>query len=179
MVFLGWALAELGESERGIEHMRDGLDALKAMVTGEDFPILWEMLADASVKAGQPAPALEVLAEAFEEIERSGLCYWTAELHRRRGEALLASSPSRAEEAEADFHRALAVAREQKARSLELRAAMSLAMLERGRGRTAAARDALAPVHGWFREGFDSLDLREARALLDDLTGSPASRMAT
>jgi len=178
-VFQGWALAELGELERGIEYMRQGIDELKAMVTGEDFPILWEMLAGACVKAGQPGSALEVLAEAFAETERSGLCYWTAELHRRRGEALLVSSPAQRGEAEADFHRALAVAREQKVRSLELRAAVSLARLEQGRGRTAAAREALAPVYAWFGEGFDTVDLREAWALLDQLNETPISRMTT
>jgi predicted ATPase len=178
-VFLGWALAELGESDRGIELMKQGIDALKAMATGEDFPILWEMLAGAWVKAGQPGPALEVLAEAFAETQRSGLCYWTAELHRRRGEALLAASPVQMGEAETDFRRALGVAHEQKVRSLELRAAVSLAALERRRGRTAAAREALAPVYEWFREGFDTVDLHEARTLLDQLGASPEPRMAT
>jgi class 3 adenylate cyclase/predicted ATPase len=178
-VFQGWALAELGELGRGIEYMRQGIDELKAMATGEDFPILWEMLAGACVKAGQPDSALEVLAEAFAETERSGLCYWTAELHRRRGEALLVSSPARVGEAEADFHRALAVAREQKVRALELRAAVSLARLEQERGRTAAAREVLAPVYAWFCEGFDTVDLREALALLDQLNETPVHRMTT
>ena len=130
-VFQGWALAELGEPERGIEYMRQGLDELKAMVTGEDFPILREMLATACVKAGQPELALDMLDEAFAETEQMGLCYWTAELHRSRGEALLALSPPRVSEAEAEVRRALSVACQQKARALELRAAMSLAMLER------------------------------------------------
>lgn len=177
-VFLGWALAELGETERGIAYMRQGLDELKAIVTSEDFPILREMLATACVKAGQSGAAFDMLGEAFAEIEQSGLCYWTAELHRSRGEALLALSPERAGEAEADFRRALSVAREQGARSLELRAAMSLATLERRRGQTADACAWLAPVYQWFREGFDTVDLLEARALLDELAGPPASRIA-
>jgi predicted ATPase len=178
-VFLGWALAELGESKRGIAYMREGLEELRALVTGEDFPIWREMLATACVKAGAPAAALEMLDEAFAETEQMGLRYWTAELHRSRGEALLALSPPRVSEAEADFQGALAVAREQKVRSLELRAAVSLATLERGRGGTAAGRETLAPVYAWFREGLDSVDLREARALLGELTASPPSRMAT
>ena len=149
------------------------------MVTGEDFPILREMLATTWLKAGQSGPALDMLGEAFAETERSGLCYWTAELHRRRGEAFLASSPARMDEAEADFRRALSVAREQDARSLELRAAMSLATLERRRGQTEAARAWLAPVYGWFSEGFDTVDLLEARGLLDELAEPSASRLAT
>jgi predicted ATPase len=173
-VFQGWALAELGEPERGIKYMRQGLDELKAMVTGEDFPILREMLATACVKAGQPELALDMLDEAFAETEQMGLCYWTAELHRSRGEALLAWSPPRVSEAEAEFRRALSVACQQKARALELRAAMSLAMLERQRDRDAAARGLLVPVYEWFREGFDTVDLLEARALLEELAPTPA-----
>ena len=178
MVFLGWALAELGEPGRGIAHMHQGLDELKAIVTSEDFPILREMLASACVKAGQPGPAIDMLDEAFGESEQTGLCYWTAELHRSRGEGLLALSPARVSEAEVEFRRALSVAREQDVRSLELRAAMSLATLERRSGRTAAAWALLAPVYEWFREGLDTVDLLEARALLDELAASPGSRMA-
>jgi class 3 adenylate cyclase/predicted ATPase len=178
-MFMGWALAELGGIDRGIADMRQGLDELKAVVTGEDFPILKEMLATACVKAGQSSLALDLLGEALAETERSGLCYWNAELHRSRGEALLASSPAQAEEAEAHFRRALSVAREQNARSLELRAAMSLATFERSRGETAAACAWLVPVYEWFREGFDTVDLREARALLHELSPPPARRMAT
>jgi predicted ATPase len=159
--------------------MRQGLDELKAVVTGEDFPIFKEMLATACVKAGQSGLALDLLGEALAETERSGLCYWNAELYRRRGEALLASSPAQADEAEATFRRALSVAREQNARSLELRAAMSLATLERSRGDTAAACAWLVPVYEWFREGFETVDLREARALLHELSPPPARRMAT
>ena len=144
-MFMGWALAELGEIDRGIADMRQGLDELKAVVTGEDFPIFKEMLATACVKAGQSGLALDLLGEALAETERSGLCYWNAELYRRRGEALLASSPAQADEAEATFRRALSVAREQNARSLELRAAVSLATLERSRGETAAACAWLGP----------------------------------
>ena len=178
-MFQGWALAELGELERGIEYMRQGLDELKAMVTGEDFPQLREMVAGACVKADQPELALSMLDEAFAETEQMGLRYWTAELHRSRGEALLALSPPRVSDAEAEFSKALSIAAQQKVRSLELRAAVSLATLERGRGRPAAARETLAPVYAWFREGLDTVDLREARTLLDELTASPPSRMAT
>jgi predicted ATPase len=178
-VFQGWALTELGEPERGIEYMRQGLDELKAMVTGEDFPILREMVAAACVKAGQPEVALGMLDEAFAETEQMGLCYWTAELHRSRGEALLALSSPRVSEAETHFHRALSVAGQQKARALELRAATSLAMLERRRGRHAAARRLLLPAYEWFREGFDTVDLLEARALLEELATAAAPGTAS
>ena len=92
-----------------------------------------------------------------------------AELHRLRGEWLLQAAPSDENRAEAAFHQALAVAREQQARSLELRAATSLARLWQQQGRREQARDVLAPVYGWFTEGFDTPDLQDARVLLAQL----------
>jgi class 3 adenylate cyclase/predicted ATPase len=176
-VFLGWAQAELGQIERGIERMRQGIEAQQAISTREDFPILFDMLAAAYVAAGEPQVGLGVLDEVLTETEHSGLRYWTAELHRSRGEALLALSPEREAEAAAEFQHALELAREQRAKSLELRAAMSLGRLERRRGEAAAAHALLAPAYGWFTEGFDTVDLGEARALLDELA-RPAAETA-
>jgi predicted ATPase len=173
-VYLGWALSALGQPERGIEHMRQGLEEQEAIATREDFPVLFEMLASAYAAAGRPELGRDVLDRALVETERSGLSYWTAELHRSRGEVLLAVSPDHEAEAEARFRRALELARGQRARSLELRAALSLARLERGRGRPAAGYELLAPIYSWFAEGFETLDLRDARALLGDLAPSAA-----
>jgi predicted ATPase len=175
-VFLGWALAELGEPEVGIERMRQGLEAQQAISTREDFPVLFDMLGAAYAAVGRAPQGLEVVDQALAETERSGLSYWTAELHRRRGEVLLALSPEHEAEAEARFRQALEVARAQQARSLELRAAMSLARLERGRGRAEAAHALLAPVHAWFTEGFDTADLKDARVLLEALAPSATPR---
>ena len=94
---------------------------------------------------------------------------WEAEVNRIAGEIALMSSQPDAAKAEACFERALAVAREQQAKSWELRAAMSMARLWRDQGKRDEARDLLAPVYGWFTEGFDTLDLKEAKALLDGL----------
>ena len=111
-------------------------------------------------------------------MEKTGERYYEAELHRQRGELLLLraakSHPTQGSleqaEAEACFQHALDVARQQQAKSLELRAAMSLARLWQRQGKQAEARELLAPIYGWFTEGFDTADLQEAKALLQDLT---------
>lgn len=172
MVFLGWALAELGQTERGLEQMRQGLDAQKAIGSREDFPILFDMLASAYAASDRAQLGLEALNAALEESRRTGLRYWTAELCRSRGEVSILVSPAHEAEAEADFQRALTLAREQRARSLELRAATSLARLAQRRGRAAAGVEVLAPVLAWFREGLDTVDLLEAKAFLGELGGS-------
>jgi predicted ATPase len=102
-------------------------------------------------------------------MEASGETWCEAELHRNAGEIALISPTPNAAKAEAYFERALAVARQQQAKSWELRAAMSVARLWRDQGKRDEARDLLAPVYGWFTEGFDTLDLKEAKALLDEL----------
>jgi predicted ATPase len=169
MVFLGWALAEENEVERGLALMREGLEVQKAIDTREDFPVFFDMLASAYARSGRRELALDVLTEILEETERTGLCYWTPELYRVRGEVLLSMTPGSEDEAEGWFRRALDLAREQRARSLELRAAGSLARLEGRRGRRDSAYALLAPVYAWFREGLDTVDLLEARRVLDEL----------
>jgi len=99
----------------------------------------------------------------------TGECRWDAELHRLKGELLLARPAEHHAEAETYFHQALDVARRQEAKSLELRAAMSLARLWQQQGQRAEARELLAPIYGWFTEGFDTADLQEAKALLEVL----------
>jgi predicted ATPase len=112
---------------------------------------------------------LRVLAEAFDHVAQTGIVYYEPELRRLEGELRLRHDPADAQKAEACFQRAVAIARRTQAKSWELRAATSLARLKRDQGRRGEARDLLAPVLGWFTEGFDTADLQEAKALLDDL----------
>ena len=107
------------------------------------------------------------MEEALASTEVSGERWWLAELHRLRGQLLAARGQH--DKGEACFRQAIVVSSEQRARMLELRAATSLARLWSDRGKNAEARDLLAPIYGWFTEGFDTLDLKEARMLLDEL----------
>jgi predicted ATPase len=123
-----------------------------------------------SAQAGQTTEGLEALAEALATLPTSGVLWWEAELHRLRGELLLQHAVAQPGEAEACFQQALTVARRQQAKSLELRATMSLARLWQRQGKGATAQQMLAEVYGWFTEGFDTADLQEARALLEVLS---------
>jgi predicted ATPase len=118
---------------------------------------------------GQPDDARRCIDDAIDKVERSKEKWCEAELHRIAGEIALKSFAPDPEKAEAYFERALAVARQQQTKSWELRAAMSMARLRRDQGKRDEARDLIAPVYGWFTEGFDTLDLKEAKALLDEL----------
>jgi predicted ATPase len=164
MVLSGWALAAEGPGGRAL--LQQGLDAWRA--TGSDTYRTYylALLAEALHAEGRAAEGLAVLAEAHALVAATGERFHEAELHRLQGELLLASGGGGAE---ASFREALAVARRQGARSLELRAAASLVRLARQRGDVAAARALLADAYGRFTEGFDTPDLREARALLDGL----------
>jgi predicted ATPase len=117
----------------------------------------------------QTAEGLEALTEALATLTKSGVCWWEAELYRLRGELLLQHTGTQPEEVEACFQQALTVARRQQAKSLELRAAMSLARLWQRQDKQVEAHKLLAPVYGWFTEGFDTADLQEAKALLEEL----------
>jgi predicted ATPase len=131
---------------------------------------LWlAIIAEAYSAAGRPEEGLLQLEEPLGRIERTREGWITAELYRLKGELLLALPEPDQTGAEASIRRALAVARAQRARMWELRAAMSLGRLWIGQGRRREALDLLAPVYGWFTEGFDTPDLREAKALLDEL----------
>src|SRR5262249_38357984 len=133
---------------------------------------LLALLAEALGREGQIKEGLDVLAESLALVHRTGEGFHEAELHRLQGEFLLRQKASEgtAREAEACFRRALTVARLQHARSLELRAAMSLTHLYQKQGREAEARPMLAECYNWFTEGFDTPDLQEARALLEQLS---------
>jgi predicted ATPase len=112
---------------------------------------------------------LERIAEAFALVQRTGERFWEAELYRLKGELLLAQSLDNPTEAESCFQHAIAIDRNQSAKSLELRAATSLARLWQAQGKRKEAYDLLAPVYGWFTEGFDTADVQEAKALLEQL----------
>ena len=127
------------------------------------------LLAEAYREAGQMQEGLAVLTEAMSLIDEQGERWWEAELYRLKGELLLALSPNNEPDVEVCLHHALDIARRQQAKSLELRAATSLARLWQHQGKHIAARELLAPVYGWFTEGFDTADLRDARALLEEL----------
>ena len=163
----GLSLVDRGELDQGLEMMRGAMTAAKKINT----KLLWTphlgSLALAHARAGQSEAALDLLSEALVAVEDMDERMFEAELHRIFGDALL--SMHRQGEAEVEFTRALAVARQQQAKSWELRAAMSLARLWRDQGKVQQAHELLAPVYGWFTEGFDTRDLKEAKALLEEL----------
>jgi predicted ATPase len=132
-------------------------------------PYYLALLAEAYEKSGQAEEGLHELAEALALVAKTGECWWEAELHRLTGELLLRYTVPEVPQAEARFQDALAVARRQQAKSLELRAAISLSRLWQRQGKRAEARELLASVYGWFTEGFDTADLCDARALLEEL----------
>jgi predicted ATPase len=127
-------------------------------------------LAEAHAKQGHFELARAAVCDALEHIDRTKESWFEAEVHRTAGEIMLAESAGRPADAEAHFERALDVARRQKARSFELMAATSLTRLRRDQGKRDEARELLAPVYGWFTEGFDTPALKEAKSLLDELT---------
>jgi predicted ATPase len=126
-------------------------------------------LARAHAGLGRSDDAWRCIAEAMTAVETTKEKWYEAHVHLTAGEIALTSPERDATKAEAYFERALAVARDQQAKSWELRAAISMARLWRDQGKRPQARDLLAPIYGWFTEGFDTLDLKEAKALLDEL----------
>ena len=172
-LYLGWTLGAAGQLERGIEMVEKAFAVERATGTPEDFPIYSDLLAEMLVQAGRAGSALEEIERGLAESEAASRRIWLPELHRRRGEVLLALKRPRVEEAEACFSEALTIARNQSARSLELRAACSLARLWRRRHRVDEARHLLRDVYAGFREGFETVDLREARRELDALGVEP------
>jgi predicted ATPase/class 3 adenylate cyclase len=169
MMHLGWALAEQGQGMEGMVQMREGMAAYRATGSEVDRAYFLALLAEVYGQGKQGDEGLTVLEEALSLTDQQASVIWEAELHRLKGELLLTRSAENQVEAEACFHQALAVAQHQEAKSLELRAAMSLARLWQQQGKRAEAYELLAPIYGWFTEGFDTMDLQEARALLEAL----------
>jgi predicted ATPase len=171
MPLWSWARAACGHRQEGITQIQQGLATSQATVAGRDRPYHLALLAEVSAQAGRTTEGLEALAEALVTLPKSGARWWEAELYRLRGELLLQHTETQPGEAEACFQQALTVARRQQAKSLELRAAMSLTRLWQRQGKGAAAHELLAEIYGWFTEGFDTADLQEAKALLEMLKG--------
>ncbi len=168
MILRGWALFASGQETAGVEQMRQGLAALQAIGGEVRRPLFLALLAEAYGGIGQIEKGLHVLAEALAAAEKTGGRFYEAELYRLKGELLVAYAAEPNAEAEACFHQALDIARRQQAKSLELRAAMSLSRLWQQQGKRDEPRQLLAPIYGWFTEGFDTADLQEAKALLDE-----------
>jgi predicted ATPase len=165
----GWVLMNQGQAQRSVSEFRQALDRCIGLGLREFEPYFQALLVAAYLAAGEEAMGIEVLEDAMRFAEESGV---RAELHRLKGQLFARLSPGRYHGGvEACYREALAIARHQKARSLELRAATSLAGLWHADGRCNEARELLAPIYGWFTEGFDTPDLKEAKALLDELCG--------
>jgi predicted ATPase len=190
----GWALAEQGQAEEGIAQMCQGLDIWRATGAALQWPLRLALLAEAHGKEGQAEEGLNMLAEALTLVDKTGERVWEAELYRIKGELTLQQfkiqgsrfkveessefgvpstqplTPSTQAEAEECFLKAIEVAQKQQAKSWELRASTSLARLWQHQGKRAEAHKLLSDVYNWFTEGFDTKDLQEAKALLDELT---------
>ena len=167
-VVRGWALAGIEQTEDGIADIRRGL--VDCGAGAENWlPYFLGLLAEALGRTGQPATGLKFVVDAVDRTGRSQARWIEAELHRLRGELLLALPEPDQAAAEACFGQALTVAREQSAKMWELRSATGLARLLADQGNRQKAHDLLTPVYEWFTEGFDTLDLTEAKALLEVL----------
>jgi predicted ATPase len=168
-IMRGHVLATRGEATKGLALARKGYAATKA--TGALIAEAWSLslLAKCSERADQPDAALDLLTEALDFAERTNECAFKAELHRQKGEWLLAYRKPNSAEVELCFERAFAVAQKQNARTYQLRAATSLARLWLHQGKHDEARNLLAPIYSWFTEGLDTPILREARTVLEQI----------
>jgi predicted ATPase len=169
----GWALFQQGQHEEGLAQLHQGLAAMRTTGGEVGRPAVLTLLAEAYGTVAQADQGLSLLAEARTIIDQNGQRYVEAECHRLEGELRLRQSESDASQAERCFQQALEVARQQQAKSLELRAATSLARLWQSQGKRQEACDLLAPVYNWFTEGFDTADLMDAKQLLDELSAEP------
>jgi DNA-binding winged helix-turn-helix (wHTH) protein/predicted ATPase len=186
-ILKGWAQAEQGDGEAGLMQLHQGLAAYRTTRAELGWPHWLALLIDGYEKSGQTQEGLAAVAEALARVEKTGERWYEAELQRLQGQLTLqkfqvpgfkfrvpstqhlAPSTQAEAEAEACFHKAIEIARRQQAKSLELRATMSLARLWQRQGKKKQARQLLAEIYGWFTEGFETKDLQEAKALLAEL----------
>jgi predicted ATPase len=165
----GWALAQQGEVVEGIAQIRQGFAGWRATGAGVAWPWFLALLAEACGTVGQLNEGLRAVEEALTAVQHNEEHNYEAEVYRLKGELLLQQSAGHQEAAEEHFQQALDIARRQQAKSLELRAAMSLGRLWQRQGKRTEAYELLAPIYGWFTEGFDTADLQEAKELLEAL----------
>jgi predicted ATPase len=165
----GWARAHQRQGEEGIEQIKQGLTLCRATGAELQRPYYLALLAEAHGTMGQLEAGLTVLTEALTLTDTTGEHWYEPELYRLKGELLLQQSSDHQAEAESCFAQAIAIAQNQHAKSLELRTATSLARLWQSQNKHQEAYDLLAPIYGWFTEGFDTADLKDAKALLDEL----------
>jgi predicted ATPase len=168
-IYHGWVRVQQEQTQEGIEQITQGLTAWRA--TGTEFiqPYFLALLAEAYGITGQPEAGLTILTEALTLADTTGERWYESEIYRLKGELLLQQNSANQAEAGNCFHHALDIARDQQAKSLELRTATSLARLWQQQGKRQEAHNLLAPVYHWFTEGFDTADLKDAKALLDAL----------
>jgi predicted ATPase len=165
----GWLLAERGQGEEGLAQMCEGLAKHREIGAALLVPPFLALVAEVHQKLGRPAEGLSAVTEALMVARRCGQHYWEAELHRLTGVLTLQTGPPATGDAEAHFLQAIAIARRQRARWFELRASASLSRLWADKGDVKEAHALLSGVYGWFTEGFDTADLREAKSLLEEL----------
>ena len=165
----GWARWHSGYREAGEKELRNGMALFREQGIRFPLPLCAVLLAEIEDAIGRIEHAVALLDNTLADAERTGQHHFDVELHRQRGALLLRKTPNDVAAAEGAFIRAIEVARSQQTRTFELRAAISLARLWRDQGKPQQARELLAPVYGWFTEGFDTLDLKEAKALLEEL----------
>jgi class 3 adenylate cyclase/predicted ATPase len=169
-MYRGWALAMQGQEDEGAAQIQQGLAAFRALGAETTVSRWLALLAEVYGNMEQAEAGLTAVAEAFAHVDKTGERYYEAELHRLKGKLLLLQSLDNLPEAESCFHQAIAIARSQQAKSWELRAATSLSRLWQQQGKRAEARQLLAEIYGWFTEGFDTADLQDAKALLNELS---------
>ena len=174
----GWVLAMQGQGEEGMAQMRQALATWWGMGAGTIISYFLALLAEAYGQAGQAEEGLRLLAEARAHVDTTGERYFAAEVYRLKGELLLRQTIPDETQAETCLHQALDIARHQQAKSWELRVALSLSRLWQRQGKRAEAQRMLAEIYGWFTEGFDTVDLQEAKVLLEELKASTQGQSA-
>ncbi len=164
----GWAVAELGETNDGLSHIRSALDTQLSIGAQVARPHSQAILAEALWHAGRTEEALQAVEEGLAVSNRNGERYYDVELWRLKGELL--KMQDKAVEAESCFQMGIEIARQQAAKSLELRACTSLARLWQQQNRSREAQRLLGDIYAWFTEGFDTADLKDATALLEEIS---------
>jgi predicted ATPase len=169
MITQGWIFALAGEASCAVNSIVPSMAAFRSTGSTVSTPLILSGLAKAYTELGQFEDARRCIGEAITVGETTGERWNEADIYRTAGEIALLSPDRDAAKAEIHFEHALQIARAQQARSWELRAAISMARLWRDQGKRQESRDLVAPIYGWFTEGFDTLDLKEAKSLLDEL----------